>query len=628
VDLEEVERHWWHGHHHDAAEMQRYMSDGIRTAADYFEQAVDSSPDRPFLISVETESILTYRECDQLANQVAHWIHSAGVRAGDVVALMMENQPRFVATWLGLAKAGATVACINTNLSEGLLEHALQLAGAAHVVVGEECLSKWRESSARELSVPGNDGGAPVPITCWVARSDFVSPAKSAVDALGGGSGELWLDEALGRQSTARPPLAWRAPVTPSDSVFFIYTSGTTGKSKAARFTHKRFIGAGVTWQRHMQLVASDRYYVTLPLYHGNGGVVAVSAAIRAGCTLVVRRKFSASNFLRDVRHFGCTATIYIGELWRYVHNQAAREDDADNPLRVVAGNGLRADIWQSVVRRFGIAKVVEHYGQTEMPSAHPMINSYNVAGACGFIPLSVRGAMGTEKLVRYDVHQDAVYRNAEGRCEPVGPGEPGEAIVKLDGPYAGYTSDEATSKVIYRDVFEPGDRWYHSGDLLRFDSYGFIYFVDRAGDSFRWKGENVSTNEVCEVLGRCSAVAEANVYGVRVPHTDGRIGMASVLAAPKLPLDEVLRSVYHHVEEHLPVYARPAFLRMRSRENEKTATFKFQKFRFVEEGFDPTRVARSAPGDRLFYRDPRAEAYVPLTDELVSALNGGLVRL
>lgn len=422
-------------------------------------QAADANGDRTFIESCEHEGTrLTWAETERHANrvraargrggrprptqrlppppgQVAHWALGAGIKQGDVVSLMMENQVSFVPTWLGLAKAGATIACVNTNLSEELLEHSIELAGSAHVVVCAACLPRWRNSRCAAMTVAGT------PLRCWVAPSEHVPPSEL-------GAWESSLDEAVQCCPATRPDRAVRDQVSASDALFYIYTSGTTGKSKAARFTHSRFIGAGVTWSRHMELGPADRYYVTLPLYHGNGGVVAVSACVRSSCTMVVRRKFSASRFLADLRRCRCTATIYIGELWRYVHNQSRRGDDAENPLRVAAGNGLRADIWAEVVARFGLSKIVEHYGQTEMPSAHPMINSYNVVGSCGFIPNEVRGRMGTEKLVEYDVHRDTVTRGDDGFCREVGPNQPGEAIVKLEGAYAGYTSATATAKV------------------------------------------------------------------------------------------------------------------------------------------------------------------------------------
>lgn len=326
--------------------MQGYAVRGIVTAADYWEDVAARNADKPFVKSVETEESLTYGEVDRRANAVAAWAQAQGLRQGDVVALMMENQPAFLWTWIGLAKVGITIACINTSVTDALLRHAVEVAAAAHAIVSAQCAPLWRA---------GHVAG----VTTWLAPSQSLHGAATPQ-----GAERDWAAAVAELEAGAcAPDRALRDRVTALDALFYIYTSGTTGRSKAARFSHRRFIGAGVTWCRHMELWPEDRYYVTLPLFHGNGGVVAVSAVLRAECGMVLRERFSATSFLADVRAFGCTAMIYIGELWRYVHNQPRAADDACNPLRVVAGNGLRADIWADVVRRFGIQKVVEHYG-------------------------------------------------------------------------------------------------------------------------------------------------------------------------------------------------------------------------------------------------------------------------
>jgi fatty-acyl-CoA synthase len=406
---------------------------------------------------------------------------------------------------------------------------------------------------------------------------------------------------------------AVRSRIGLDDPLFYIYTSGTTGPSKAALFSHRRFIGAGLTWSRPMGLTHLDKYYVTLPLFHGNGGVVAVSAAWKAGCCVVIRSGFSVSNWWGDIIRHGCTATIYIGELWRYLYNQPPAPEERAHKLRVAAGNGLRPDIWMAVRRRFGVQRIVEHYGMTEMP-AGPYMNAYGRPGACGYIPPAVRRAERHDELIRFDLDQNRPMLGKDGLCIACEDGQVGEAIFRLRQPYVGYTDPRASARRVYRDVFEKGDEWFATGDLLRRDAEGFFYFVDRMGDSFRWKGENVSTNEVSEVVAAFPGVLEANVYGVRFPPREGRPGMASVFVT--VPADQFDWAAFYRHVQVLPHFAQPLFVRVRHQENDKTATFKFQKFRFEREGFDPDLVPASEP---VFFRDdrPGVRSYVPLTREL-----------
>uniref|UniRef100_A0A0G4I2U5 AMP-dependent synthetase/ligase domain-containing protein n=1 Tax=Chromera velia CCMP2878 TaxID=1169474 RepID=A0A0G4I2U5_9ALVE len=627
MELDEVEAHWWHGHMHDRQVMEELGREGISNVADYFEDAVDDCPDNLALISVETGERLSYRELDERANRVAHWAAKAGVRKGDVVALLMENRLEFIWIWLGFAKVGAVIALLNTSVEGELLQHAVGISLAKLAVVSEEHLEKWRAMMHHHPPAQVDEQGF---LDTYVLSSNADVRLQKH---------EEFLLPLLEDEQVTRPDRSIREGFGGTDAHFYIYTSGTTGKSKAAIFNHKRFIGAGVTWTRHMDLESRDVYYQTLPLYHGNGGVVAVSSCFRCRCPMVLRKKFSASNFFPDIRKHRCTATIYVGELWRYLCVRPEQSDDQLHTLRVACGNGLRPETWRQVVGRFGVRKLVEHYGQTEMPAAHPMINSYMRVGSCGYIPTEVRGRLGTEKLIEYDVEFDEQRRKDDGLCVEATPDSDGntvgEAVVKLEEHYCGYTNKEATDRVVLRDVMERGDLWYHSGDLLRVDKFGFFFFVDRAGDTYRWKGQNVSTNDVCEILGESPLVAEANVYGVSIPNLDTseKVGMASLVLRDQSAFFEdsteglrershILDGIHEHCERTLPNYARPYFIRVRSTENEKTGTLKFQKFRYVKDGFDPSLVSPS--GDLLFFDDPRTGGYEEVTAEMYTDIVEG----
>jgi fatty-acyl-CoA synthase len=343
-----------------------------------------------------------------------------------------------------------------------------------------------------------------------------------------------------------------------------------------------------------------------------------VGAALCAGASLALRRKFSARAFWSDVREFDVTHFQYIGEICRYLLNQPESELDRGHRVRAIIGNGLRADVWAPFQERFGIPKVIEFYGATEGNA--PIINLENRVGSVGRWPLK---ALTNARLIRYDQGADEPIRDARGLCVECRPGEVGELVGRIpesanmaQGRFEGYTSQEATERKVLRDVFARGDAWFRSGDLLRQDEEGFFYFVDRIGDTYRWKGENVSTQEVAEALSSYPGLEIANVYGVQVPGQDGRAGVAALLFAPGTAFDGA--RFWRHVDETLPRYAAPLFVRLLP-EMEVTGTFKLRKVGLQEEGFDPARTS-----DPLFFRDDEARAYVPLDESLARAIAAG----
>jgi fatty-acyl-CoA synthase len=520
-----------------------------------------------------------------------------------VVALLMENRPEFLATWAGLAKLGVITALLNTNLTGKALRHALAASKARHLVVGSECLDRLA-STASDLETP---------LEVWVTRDPYAKAGPLAWP-----SGAEDLDAALSDASLADPSRAHREGLRCGDDLFYIYTSGTTGLPKAARFSHLRFFTTGDLAAWALGLRRTDVHYCTLPLYHTAGGVMQVGAALCAGASLALRRKFSARAFWSDVREFDVTHFQYIGEICRYLLNQPPDPRDREHRLRSIIGNGLRADVWRPFQDRFGIPNIVEFYGATEGNA--PIVNLENKVGSVGRYPLK---ALTNARLIRYDLDADEPLRDARGLCSECAPGEVGELVGRIpeaanmaQGRFEGYTSQEATERKVLRDVFARGDAWFRSGDLLRQDEEGFFYFVDRIGDTFRWKGENVSTQEVAEALSGYPGLELVNVYGVQVPGQDGRAGMAALLFAPGATLDGA--RFWRHVDQTLPRYAAPLFVRLLP-EMEVTGTFKLRKVNLQEEGFDPARTR-----DALFFRDDEAQAYVPLDEALARAIAAG----
>lgn len=573
----------------------RLRPSGSETTADAFERVTDRRRDHPAVV-FEGRTI-SYEELDQAANRVAHWARSQGLQQGRCAALLMENRPEYLATWIGLIKTGAHVALINTNLTGAPLVHALTVAEPSLVIVGEEL------AEAFETALPSLGK-----IPAWTAGGR--DGTRGSVDA------------SLAAASSRRPPRDWRSGVKTGDKLFYIYTSGTTGNPKAANFSHLRFLSVGAAYTEIAGISRDDRIYCALPLYHTAGGVIAVSMALLNGATLVLRRKFSASEFWSDCREHGVTAFQYIGELCRYLLNRPESPDDRKHHVRCAIGNGLRPDVWDRFQHRFGIQDIREFYGATE--GSFALVNVDNKVGAVGRVPPWLKSKIPVE-LIRFDVEGETHLRDESGRCIKCEPGEPGEAIGRISkdtnapmAQFEGYTDGEATRKKLLRDVFEKGDVWYRTGDLLSRDREGYYYFVDRIGDTFRWKGENVATSEVSEVISVCPGVVEANVYGVRVPGADGRAGMAALVTQPTLSLEDL----YSHVTKELAPYARPLFLRLQPR-IETTGTFKHRKVDLVRDGFDLSVVK-----DPIYFRDDARGAYVPLDRELFEEIVAGRARV
>jgi fatty-acyl-CoA synthase len=362
--------------------------------------------------------------------------------------------------------------------------------------------------------------------------------------------------------------------------------------------------------------------YNCLPLYHSVGGVVAVGALLVAGGSVVIRPKFSASEFWRDIREERCTLFQYIGELCRYLVNSPHQEGEAEHSLRIACGNGLRPEVWTTFQARFKIPRILEYYASTE--GNFSLYNCEGRPGAIGRIPSFLAHRLPVA-LLRFDLDAGEPVRNAEGFCQRCAADEIGEAVglIPTDGGaragrFEGYADTEATERKVLRSVFKQGDAWYRTGDLMRRDAAGFYYFVDRVGETYRWKGENVSTAEVLTALGGAPGVEEGVVYGVSVPNADGRAGMAALVVGR----DFDLGAFRAHATRHLPAYARPVFVRLLPA-LETTGTFKPRKQELMRDGFDPARVS-----DPLYVDDSRAGAYVPLDPARHMEIIDGRVRL
>ena len=540
----------------------------------------------------------TWRQLNEHANRYAASFKALGLKRGDTVSLIMENRIEFLATLIGLNKLGVTAALINTNLTGRALIHCMSITNSRMCVFGEEradAIADVRADPALKdieafLFVP--DAG------------DTASPAWARD-----------LEEESADEDGANPPETGK--VTLGDTALYIFTSGTTGLPKAAVLSNARYLlTASLSYKGGLQCDENDCIYLCLPLYHGTGLFLGVGASFCTGATMFIRRKFSGSNFLSEVREYGATCFIYIGELCRYLLNTPEHEDDYKNPLGTIMGNGLRPDVWHEFKNRFGISRIAEFYGSSE--------------GNVGFVNLLNKDCtVGTTSiphaLVKYDVDADEIVRDQNGHCIKVDSGEPGLLLGKITkaAGFEGYTSAEATEKKILRGAFKDGDAWFNTGDLMKTVDVGFALglphyqFVDRVGDTFRWKSENVSTNEVGELINAHPQIAFCNVYGVEVAKADGRAGMAAIMLTEETrELD--LESFSAHVNEQLPSYARPVFLRILS-EIDTTGTFKMVKGDLRKEAYDLEQVS-----DPIYVMKPGAKLYEPLDKAFAEKLRAG----
>ncbi len=563
---------------------------------DDFEDAVDKFADHTALV-FEGERY-TYRQLDALANRFAAWADAQGLKPGDTVALLLPNRAEYIPAWVGLAKLGVASAMINNNLTGAALAHCLSISNANHVITDSESLAAIETIRA----------GLARPLKYWVIDTAFTAAADRHA-----------LDLKDPKLAPERPPKARRTGLKARDVALYIYTSGTTGMPKAAKITHMRAQLYMRSFAGATKANAEDKIYCVLPLYHATGGLCGVGSALLNGGTIVLRRKFSASHFWPDVIENNCTMFVYIGELCRYLVNQDPGPNDRKHHLRLAFGNGLRPEVWEEFQARFGVERIMEFYGSTEGNVS--MFNFDGQTGAIGRVPPYLAGNFAV-RLVKFDVESEMPVRDANGICVLCEVGEPGEAVglIKDDARhnYTGYADKAASERKILRDVIEKGDSWFRTGDLMRQDKDGYFYFVDRIGDTFRWKGENVSTTEVAEAVSRYQGVDEANVYGVKIGKLDGRAGMAAITPGDGFKID----GLRDYLVREVPSYARPLFIRI-APAIETTGTFKYRKIDLVNDGFNPAKIEQT-----LYFDDPETHRYVAITPEIYAKIQAGGYKL
>ncbi|KAM4615137.1 long-chain fatty acid transport protein 6 [Polymixia lowei] len=571
------------------------MKKGIVTYIDCFLYQARKTPNKPFIIY--ENRTLTYQDVDERSNQFAKVFQTEGrLKPGDIVALLMCNEPDFICIWFGLCKLGCEVAFLNFNIKSKSLLHCFQSCGAKSLVVGADLVN-----SLEEVLPTLKDGNTAL----WVA--DHSSPSaefNSLLDKVEQVSGE---------------PLHEHPKVDIMSNFLFIFTSGTTGLSKAARVGHLKAIRS-MAFLHLCGARSDDNIYITLPLYHMSASLLGIGGCIQLGATCVLKKKFSASQFWKDCMKYNVTVFQYVGELCRYLINQPVVPEEKAHSVRVAAGSGLRPDVWREFAKRFAGIRIREGYGLTE--ASVGFLNYTSEIGAIGRASYFNKLTMPFE-LLKCDRQTCDPIRTQSGRCVRAQTGETGVLVAPLSAmsQFLGYAGNKVQSeKKLIRDVFEEGDVYFNTGDLLLHDSRDFLYFRDRIGDTFRWKGENVATTEVSEILGCLDFLQEVNVYGVTIPGYEGRAGMAAIVLKQDHKLDGP--KLYNHLATRLPAYAWPWFLRIQT-SLDMTETFKQQKGKLVQEGFSPELVQ-----EPLYFLDLSQKDYIPLTPYLYDDIISGKIRL
>uniref|UniRef100_A0AAY4BMM8 long-chain-fatty-acid--CoA ligase n=1 Tax=Denticeps clupeoides TaxID=299321 RepID=A0AAY4BMM8_9TELE len=579
--------------------IRRLLRQGA-TIPSMFAGTVARHPDKPALVYEATGEAWTFSELDRRCNAVAQWALAQGWRPGDVVALYLESRPVVVALWLGLAKVGVEAALINFNLRRDALLHCVGVSGARGLVFGAELVEAVQEV--------GPALGSAMQRFCTGTLSPELLASLSAQD----------LDLLLASSPTRAPPLAHSKGF--NDRLFYIYTSGTTGLPKAAIVVHSRFrnvLLAGVSGASPRR---AARRLTPLSLRQP-GNIMGVGQCLLHGLTVVVKKKFSATRFWDDCIKYNCTVVQYIGEICRYLLSQPVRPSETGHRVRLAVGNGLRPSVWEAFTQRFRVKQIGEFYGATECNCS--IANMDGKVGACGFNSVILPHVYPI-RLLKVNEETMELVRDSRGLCVPCRQGEPGLLVGRINQQdplrrFDGYANKDATNKKIAHDVFKKGDSAYLSGDVLVMDELGYMYFRDRSGDTFRWRGENVSTTEVEGTLSGLVGQTDVAVYGVSVPGVEGKAGMAAIADGSEgFDCAAFLREV----QKVLPPYARPVFLRL-SPQVDTTGTFKIQKTRLQKEGYDPRHSS-----DRIYFLNSRAGRYEAVTEELYGAIVEGRVSL
>jgi citronellyl-CoA synthetase len=529
------------------------------------------------------DSELTWGQFNALTNQYAHSLKSQGVARGDCVAVLIENRTELLCSIFALAKIGATAGLVNTGLTDRPLAHCISIVESKKCLVGQELLAAVSGVKG-DLTLQDKD-------YLWVADPLIIVDAPDWATNFSATLAGMPTDN-----------LPETDEIVAGEIALYIFTSGTTGLPKPAVIYHRKIMSAAKPYSKvGFHAKPSDRMYICLPLYHATGFLLGIGSCLYSGASMFVRRRFSATQFWPEVQKHQTTLFIYVGELCRYLAMAPECPDEKNNPLKTMLGNGLRPDIWDTFRNRFGVKRITEIYGSSEgNVSFLNILNKESTIGTGSVVVM----------LVKYDIENDEIVLDEDGKVIEVEPGKAGLMLGQIDDRYKfdGYKNAGATNDKILTDLREPGDRWFNTGDLIRTVDVGFAMglphyqFVDRVGDTFRWRAENVSTNEVGEILNACDQVEISNVYGVDIPGAEGKAGMAAITLMPGQQFSAAEFTEF--VDRELPAFARPVFVRI-EQQQDTTGTFKLFKGKLKQQAYHLDQV-----DEPIYVRQPKSKQY------------------
>ena len=542
------------------------------------------------------ETELTYKEFNELVNRYTHYFLSLGLKKGDIVAILMTNRTELLIIISAVSKIGAISSIINTSLLGKSLIHAINTTPGKYVIVGSEIIDLFN-SVRLNLDLPAD-------------QKFLFSPENDSIPLP---EGYIDLSSIIQDYPTHNPSTT--NSVKTMDTFAYVFTSGTTGLPKAAVRTHYGMFGGAYSYGLLMtSMKPEDTIYIPLPFFHTTALSVAWPAAFSGGAAVAIGRKFSVSQFWDEIRRYNATMFAYVGEMCSYLMNQPPNPNDQNHSIRAIIGNGLRYELWKDFKERFNIDFIGEFYGQSEVPAV--FINLLNFDCTLGM-------CSSPFAIVKYDFIEGKPIRNENGFMEKVNPGDVGLLLFVSKGStiFPGYIDKKATESKLLHNVFTEGDIWINTGDVLRDQGCSHAQFYDRLGDTYRWKGNNVSTTEVEKILNSFKDISISCTYGVKIPGTSGRAGMSSIVISGAFEAFD-LKGLYDHLNKNLPSYAIPIFLRFKI-SLEATPTLKLKKFKLKKEEYNLNLIEN----DPIYVMLPNKSEFCRLTEDIYDNIQNQNIR-
>ncbi|MFX1277059.1 MAG: long-chain-acyl-CoA synthetase [Promethearchaeota archaeon] len=536
--------------------MDKIIKNPKQSIGTKIEQLAEEMPNKCALYF--QDSSWTWQAFNEETNRIANYFYNLGLNPGDTIAIMLENSPEYLFLTSGINKIQGITALMNIYQRKKALTHAFKIVDPRWIVVDGYCLTSLNETLQ---DLPHKNEQIYVINNNESISHDFIE-----------------LPDQLKSTSKSNPKTTFDSILR--QTALYIFTSGTTGLPKAVimdnfkLYTQALYIGIALS-----KVSSQDIIYIPTPLYHNLGIGIAWTTSFATGAAVALRKRFSASEFWKDIQNYKATFTMYIGEITRYLLNQPASEYEKNHTLEKMTGLGLRKDVWERFQSRFKVDHIYEFYGLTEGIRLFGNVNE--VPGMVG------RNNQTGLILAKVDPETGEFYRNEKGFCILCESGDIGMALMKLDKMtfFTGYKDKEMTQKKIMHNVLRKNDVYFNTGDMLKLHEDLYISFADRFGDTFRWKGENVSTLEVESILNSYQSIQTSAVYGVAIPNTEGKACMAAIKLdlAIKFDINDFSRFIY----EVLPRYAIPIFIRICDDLETTSSSFKIRKINLKKEGYN-----------------------------------------